>query len=60
MEKYKTFLVKMVLDNLTNQEANKIMDICVTCRSCWDLQILLGLACILPLLEFVHVLVKFA
>jgi hypothetical protein len=47
MAKYRTFLVKMVLDNLTNQH------LC-------DFQILLGLPCILTLLEFVHALIKFA
>ncbi len=54
MAEYKTFLVKMVLDNPTNQQAKQNYE-----HLC-DLQILLGLACILPLLESVHALIKFA
>jgi hypothetical protein len=54
MEKYKTLLVKMVLDSLTNQQAKQNYE-----HLC-ELQTLLGLACILPLLEFVHALIKFA
>jgi hypothetical protein len=48
-------LVKMVLNNLTNQQVK--MNYGHLC----DLQILLGLiACILFLLEFMHILIKFA
>jgi len=44
----------MVLYSLINkQEKQNYEQLC-------DLQILLGLACILPLLEFVHALIKFA
>jgi hypothetical protein len=46
--------MKMALDNLINQQAKKNYE-----HLC-DLQILLGLACILPILEFVHALIKFA
>jgi hypothetical protein len=53
MAKYKTFMVKMALDSLTNQEAKHNYE-----HLC-DLHILLGLACILPLLESVHALIKF-
>jgi hypothetical protein len=54
MAKYKTLLVKMALNNLTNQQAKQNYE-----HFC-DLQILLGLACILTLLEYMHVLIKFA
>jgi hypothetical protein len=54
MAKYKTFLVKMTLNNLANQQAKQNYE-----HLC-DLQILLGLAYVLPLLEFVHALIKFA
>ncbi len=51
--KYKILLVKMVLNNLTNQQAK------MNYEHLCDLQILLGLACILSLLELVHVFIKF-
>jgi len=51
---YKALLVKMVLDNHINQQAKQIYE-----HLC-DLQILLGLAYILPLLESMHALIKFA
>jgi len=54
MAEYKTFLMKMMLNNLTNQQAKQ------NYQYLCDLQILLGLACVLPLLEFVHALTKFA
>jgi hypothetical protein len=54
MAKYKTLLVKMALDSLTYQQAK------LNYENLCDLQVLLGLACILPLLEFVHSLIKFA
>jgi hypothetical protein len=54
MAEYKTLLLKMALDNLTNQQATQNYE------HLRDLQILLGLACILPLLEFMHALIKFA
>jgi hypothetical protein len=44
----------MVLDNHINQQAKQIYE-----QLC-DLQILLGLAYILPLLESMHALIKFA
>jgi hypothetical protein len=54
MEKYKTLLVKMALDSLTNQQAK------LNYENLCDLQVLLGLAYILPLLEFVHAFIKSA
>jgi hypothetical protein len=51
---YKALMVKMVLDNHINQQAKQIYE-----HLC-DLQILLGLAYILPLLESMHALIKFA
>jgi len=54
MEKYMTMLVKMVLDNPTNQQVK------LNYKNLCDLQVLLGLVCILPLLEFFHAFIKFA
>jgi hypothetical protein len=54
MVEYRTFLVKMALDNLTNQQAKQNYE-----HLC-DFQTLLGLAYILPLLESMHALIKFA
>jgi hypothetical protein len=54
MAKYKTLLVKMALDNLTNQQ------VMLNYEHLCEIHILLGLACIFPLLEFVHALIKFA
>jgi hypothetical protein len=54
MAKYKTLLMKMTLNNLTNQQAM------LNYEHLCDIYILLGLACILPLLESVHALIKFA
>jgi hypothetical protein len=54
MAKYKTLLMKMTLNNLTNQQAM------LNYQHLCDIHILLGLACILPLLESMHVLIKFA
>ncbi len=51
---YRIILVKMALDNPINQQAKHNYE-----HLC-DLQILLGLSCILSLLEFVHALIKFA
>jgi len=51
MVENKTFMVQITLDDPTNQEAkNNYEHLC-------DLQILLGLICILPLLEYVHALI---
>jgi len=53
MVEYKTLLVKMAIDQNINQQAKfNYEHLC-------DLQILLGLACIFPMLESVHVLIKF-
>jgi len=52
--KYKTFSVKMVLDNRTNQQVKQNYE-----QLC-DLQILLGFAYILPLLKSMHALIEFA
>jgi hypothetical protein len=54
MAKYKTLLVKMALDNPTNQQAMLI------CEHFCDLHIFLGLVCILHLLKSMHALIKFA
>jgi hypothetical protein len=54
MAKYKTLLVKMILDCPTNQQAR------LNYENLCDFQVLFGLACILPLLEYVHVLLNFA
>jgi len=51
---YKTMLVKMTLDNPTNQQ------VMLNYEHFCDIHIFLGLACILPLLESIHVLIKFA
>jgi hypothetical protein len=44
----------MILDSFVNQQAKQNYE-----HLC-DLRILLGLACILPLLESMHALIKFA
>jgi hypothetical protein len=44
----------MAMDNFTNHQAK------FNCERLCDLQILLELSCILPLLEFVNVFIKFA
>ncbi len=54
MAEYKTLLVKVELNRPTNQQAKQNHE-----HLC-DLQILLVLVCNLPLLEFVHALIKFA
>ncbi len=54
MVEYKTLLVKMVMDQNTNQQSK------FNYKHLCDLQILLGLACIFPLLKSMHVLIKFA
>jgi len=54
MAKYKSLLVKMALDNFINQQ------IMLNYEHLCDLHILLGFACILPLLESMHALIKFA
>jgi hypothetical protein len=48
MVEYKTLFVKMALDNPTNQQAMLNYE-----YSCY-LQLLFGLACILPLLKSMH------
>jgi hypothetical protein len=54
IEKYRTLLVKMTFDNPTNQQAK------LNYQNLCDFQVLLGIICILPLLEFVHAFIKFA
>ncbi len=54
MAKYRTLLVKMALDSPTNQQIK------LNYENLCDLQVLFGLVCILPLLEFFHALIKFA
>ncbi len=54
MVECRTLLVKMTLDNPTNQQAE------LNYEKLCDFQVLLGLSCILPLLESIHALVKFA
>jgi hypothetical protein len=54
MVEYNTLLLKMALDNPTNQWAK------LNYENLCDLQVLLGFACILPLLEYVHAFIKFA
>ncbi len=53
MAKYKTLLLKMIMENYTNQQVN------LNFEHLYDLQIMLELACILPFLEFMHILIKF-
>jgi hypothetical protein len=54
LAEYKTLLVKMAMDSFTNHQTKfNYEHLC-------DLQILLELSCIFPLLEFVHVFIKFA
>jgi hypothetical protein len=52
MVEYRTLLVKMALDKRNKQVKLNYENLC-------DLQVLLGLACILPLLESIHALTKF-
>jgi len=54
MAEYKTLLVKMTLDNPTNQQAM------LNYEHFCDIHIFLGFACIFPLLESIHALIKFA
>ncbi len=54
MAKYRTLLVKMGMDYNTNQPRK------FNYEYLSDLQILLGLVCILPMLKSMHVLIKFA
>jgi hypothetical protein len=54
MSKYKTLLVKMALDSPTNQQIK------LNYENLCDLQVLLGLVFILPLLNCVYALIKFA
>jgi hypothetical protein len=54
MTKYKMFLMKMALDNPTN---NQVM---LNYEHLCDLQIMFGFFCILSLMKFVHVFIKFA
>jgi len=53
MVEYKTLLVKMAIDQNTNQQAK------LNYQHLYDLHILLGLACILPMLKSMHVLMNF-
>jgi hypothetical protein len=54
MEKYKTLFVKIALNNTTNSQ------VMLNYEHLCNLHTLLELACILPLLECVHALIKFA
>jgi hypothetical protein len=54
MAKYRTLLVKMALDILTNQQAK------LNYENLCDFQVLFRHVYILPLLEFVHAFIKFA
>jgi hypothetical protein len=54
MEKYRTLLVKMALDSPTNQQIK------LNYENLCDLQVLLGLVCIMPLLESIHALIMSA
>jgi hypothetical protein len=54
MAKYKSILMKMALYRLINQQTM------LNYEHFCDLHILLEFTCILPLLEFVHALIKFA
>jgi hypothetical protein len=54
MAKYRTLLVKMALDNPTNQQTK------LNYENLFDFQVLFRHVCILPLLEFVHAFIKFA
>jgi hypothetical protein len=54
LAEYTTLLIKMAMDSFTNHQTKfNYEHLC-------DLQILLELSCIFPLLEFVHVYIKFA
>jgi hypothetical protein len=52
--KYKSFVVKMHIDAPKNKLARENLDL-----SC-DLELVFGLPCILPMLEMVHTLIKYA
>jgi hypothetical protein len=54
MAKYKTMLVKMALDNLTNQQ------VMLNYEHLCNIHSLFGLVCIFPLFESMHALIKFA
>jgi hypothetical protein len=54
MVEYKTLFVKMTLDNPKNQQAM------LNYEHLCDIHIFFRLACILPLLESVHAVIKFA
>jgi hypothetical protein len=54
MEKYKTLIVKMSHDNVSVAQVR--FNLYLLC----DLHILLGSSCLLPLLEAVNALIKFA
>ncbi len=54
MAKYKTLIVKMSQDSVSIAQAR--FNLNLLC----DLHMLLGLSCLLPLLEIVHALIKFA
>jgi hypothetical protein len=54
MAKYKTLIVKMLQDNVSIAQARFNRNLLC------DLHMLLGLSCLLPLLEIVHALIKFA
>jgi hypothetical protein len=54
MKEYSTLLVKMALDSFIKGEATTNLHLLV------DVKIMLGLSCILSLLEAVHLLIKFS
>jgi hypothetical protein len=54
MAKYKTLLMKMALDIPINQQ------VMLNYEHLCNIHILLGFVCIFPLLESMHVLIKFA
>jgi hypothetical protein len=54
MAKYKTLIVKMSQDNVSITQTRFNLDLLC------DLHMLLGLSCLLPLLEVMHALIKFA
>jgi hypothetical protein len=54
MVEYRTLLMKMALDDPTNDKAKANFELLC------DVQILLGLVAILPLLQVVHNLIKFS
>jgi hypothetical protein len=52
MAEYMTLLMKMAIDNPSNEKAKTNFDLLC------DVQVMLGFAAILPLLHFIHNLIK--